>query len=139
MTTILLVGGERDLVTLMRWLLEGEGYAVVAAADGDVAVAEMRRRPEAAVALLLSARSQANGLAVLEAAQADPAVGRHGVVLMTAIPRHLPVRWRELVEALAVPVLAKPCAADLLLRTLGEVVAGFSPAAGRCGDGHDAE
>ena len=118
MTDALLVGGDRAFVKMMRIALEDEGYAVSEVATGDMAVSQLRHRTDAAIVLLLTTNPFANGLAVLEAAEAEMAVRCHALVLVTGEYSSLPAGWDELVEVLSIPVVAKPFRLDLLLQTL---------------------
>lgn len=118
MTAALLVGGDRDVAKMMRMVLEDEGYAIAKADTGDLAVTVLRQRAQPAVVVLLTTRPFANELAVLEAAEMDPAIGRHAFVLVTSESCPLPARWEELVEALSVPVVTMPFRLAVLLRTL---------------------
>jgi DNA-binding response OmpR family regulator len=123
MTAALLVGGDRAFVTMMRIALEDEGYAVSDVATGEMAVSQLRHRTDAAIVLLLTTNPYANGLAVLEAAEAEMAVRRHPLVLVTGEFNALPAGWDELVEVLSIPVVAKPFRLDLLLHTLRDACA----------------
>jgi CheY-like chemotaxis protein len=123
MTAALLVGGDRAFVQMMHIALEDEGYAVSEVATGDLAVPLLRHRSDTAIVLLLTTNPYTNGLAVLEAAEAEMAVRRHPLVLVTGEFSSLPAGWGELVEVLSVPVVAKPFRLDLLLRTLRDACA----------------
>jgi CheY-like chemotaxis protein len=123
MATVLVVGHEIDLVTLMRWMLEDEGYVVVHAADGEAALATLRTCPQALIVLLLTIRPHVHTVDILEAAVAEAAVKRHAFVLFTAASQFLPARWRKLVRVLAVPVIAKPSGVKQVLGTIADVAA----------------
>ncbi len=107
MANVLLVGHENDLATLVRWQLEEE-HAVICARDGDAALTILRTETAATIAILLTTRPHVNTGGILEAALRESALQRHAFVLITGLPKSLPARWRELVDALGIPVLAKP-------------------------------
>jgi CheY-like chemotaxis protein len=122
MRQVLIVGEVRSVRVLLRRVLEEEGYAVVEAPDGGVAREMLRRSPEPMVALLNTSVG-GDGVGMLRAAAAEPALGRHAFVLVTANAEGLSPLWRQLVGELAVAVVAKPFDLDTLLHTVDEAVA----------------
>jgi CheY-like chemotaxis protein len=123
MATVLAVGQELDLVTLMCWMLEDEGYVVIHAVDGEAALTTLRTCPQALIVLLLTIRPHVHTVDILEAAVAEAAVKRHAFVLFTAAAQFLPAQWRKLVRVLAVPVIAKPSGVKQVLGIIADVAA----------------
>jgi response regulator RpfG family c-di-GMP phosphodiesterase len=123
MATVLAVGHETNLITLMRWMLEDEGYVVVHAVNGGDALVTLRTCEEAMIVVLLTTRPHVHTLDILEGALREPAVQRHAFILLTAVSDFLPQQWRKVILALDVPVLAKPFGVKHLMATVAEVAA----------------
>ena len=123
MATVLAVGHETGLVTMVSWMLEEGGYDVVHAVDGETALATLRTCPQTMIVVLLTTRPHVHTVDILEAAVAEPAVKRHAFVLLTAASEFLPTQWQKLVHVLAVPVLAKPLGVKHLLGTVADAAA----------------
>ena len=86
---VLIADDDEDILALLAFRLEREGYEVLAARDGEEALALARgRRP--AVAVLDVAMPGLDGLAVARAIRADGLATR--VVLLTARAREEDVR-----------------------------------------------
>ena len=81
MKTILVVDDERNIVELVRLYLEKEGFAVVAASDGDQALVQYERTGPDLVVLDLML-PKLSGLAVLEALRREAC--RACVMILTA-------------------------------------------------------
>lgn len=80
---LLVVDDDPGIVDLVRQLLEGEPYQVVAAADGQEALeAIARQRPDVVLLDLLMPRL--DGFAVIEHLQQDPQYRRIPVIVLTA-------------------------------------------------------
>lgn len=111
MTTVLVVDDDRSIREALRILLEAEGYAVLEADDGVLALALLRATPEHLVVLLNMHMRHLNGLDVLREVAADPALPeRHAYVLMTAAGDGALDQPDEqaLLHQLGVPILRKP-------------------------------
>jgi CheY-like chemotaxis protein len=110
--TILVVDDEFSIVETLGEIVTLEGYAFLGAANGKEALAAAQlSRP--ALILLDYMMPLMDGLQVLAALRADPALASIPVVVMTAAPLGLPAhqrRWDEL--------LLKPFDAEQLLRAI---------------------
>jgi len=82
-TTVLVCDNEEILRNLVRASLDGEGYSLIEARDGDQVLAEARRsRPDLILLdMMMPGRS---GLDVLEELRGDPELRRIPVVMLTA-------------------------------------------------------
>jgi CheY-like chemotaxis protein len=129
MRQVLIVGEVRSLRVLLGHILEDEGYTVIEMADGHAARDVLRRSRDPMVALLNTSAS-GDGLGVLRAVTAEPALGRHAYVLVTANAECLSPLWRQLVAELAVPVVAKPFDLEVLLDVVGAAAARLAKASG---------
>lgn len=81
--TVLVCDNEEVLRSLVRASLEGNGYALVEARDGDEAL-ERARRVQPDLILLDMMMPGRSGLEVLEELRRDPALERIPVVMLTA-------------------------------------------------------
>ena len=82
-TTILVVDDQADIRAYVRRHLEGAGYRVVEAADGEDALAQVRRRlPDLVVSDVMMPRL--DGLGLCRALRADPETDFVPVLLLTA-------------------------------------------------------
>ena len=81
--SILIVEDEPNIVESLSFLLEREGYAVSAVADGDTALRILRQAPPGLLILdvMLPGR---NGFEVLKAIRADGSLSALPVVVLTA-------------------------------------------------------
>ena len=110
--TILIVDDEASILESLQEILEHEGYAVVVAANGKQALAEVERaRPSLVLTDLMM--PQLNGLQLLEALRARPELEGLPVVLMSAVHAP-PVRATQLWTAF----LGKPFEIDALLEVI---------------------
>jgi response regulator RpfG family c-di-GMP phosphodiesterase len=132
MANVLLVGHEIVLATLVRWQLEADGHAVIHAHDGDGALGILRTETTAMIVILLTTRPHVNTVGILEAALQEPAVQRHAFILVTGLPKCLPEQWRELIDALGIPLLAKPGGITEVRRIVAETAARLQFPAPRC-------
>ena len=109
--TILVVDDEPTLVETLAELLTWEGYRVVTASNGRLALASMRAaRPD--LVIMDYMMPVLDGLQTIEAMRADPSLESLKVILTTAAPRALPKTgpWDELI--------IKPHDVELLLDTV---------------------
>lgn len=130
MTTVWVVDDDKSIRDALRILLEAEGYAVLEADDGMLALTVLRTTPQHLVVLLNMHMRYLNGLDVLRVA-ADPVLGEwHVYVLMTAAGDGALDQpgIRALLSQLAVPVLGKPL-------EIHELVDAVAAAAARLLDG----
>lgn len=124
--TILVADDEPEVVDLVRMLLEWEGYAVVAAADGEETLAQARATmPDL---ILLDVRMpKMTGLDALGHLQADPALADIPVVMLSVVTAYPQVRTA--LEQGAVAYISKPFELREMARLVKRVLA--KDAAGR--------
>ena len=80
---ILVVDDEQDLVKLIKYHLEKDGYKVISAYNGEDALSLIRReRPELIVLDIML--PQIDGLEVCKIIKADPALAKTAVVMLSA-------------------------------------------------------
>jgi CheY-like chemotaxis protein len=126
MAHVLIAEDEGDLRQTLRTLLEGEGYTVGEAADGQQALDMIRSSPTALVVLMDVLMPMLNGIQVLEAVAADPALAaRDQYLLLTANDRPLLAAAGAVLAALGVTIVAKPFDIDDLLRAVAQAAAGL--------------
>lgn len=105
---VLLVDDVQDLRDAIRYLLEGEGYEVLEAADGLEALAILRASRYPLVVLLDMMMPLMRGDSVIETLVKERALpGKHAIVLLTASPSTVP---RDIYSQLAkydIPVVSK--------------------------------
>jgi CheY-like chemotaxis protein len=118
---VLVVDDDDDICACLRLLLEGEGYEVLWADDGAVALNILRSTDHRFVVLLDYLMPEVSGQDVLETAAADRQLSsRHAFILMTATHSTLPSRMRHLLATLTVPVIQKPFDIDVILQGVGK-------------------
>src|SRR5262245_60929782 len=81
--TLLVIEDDPDIVEVVRYNLEREGFRVLVASAGDAGLAEARRAPPDLVVLDLMLPGL-DGLAVCRALRADPATAALPVLMLTA-------------------------------------------------------
>ncbi len=81
--TVVVVDDERPILELLQEVLEGEGYAVVTAADGMTAL-ELVRTLRPALVLTDIMLPRMDGLTLCAQLQADPQTAHLPVLLMSA-------------------------------------------------------
>lgn len=80
---ILVVDDERDIVEIIREILEGEGYATVPAYDGQEALSVIGREPVHLVVLDIK-MPVIDGFGVIETLRAVPSLAKTPIVVLTA-------------------------------------------------------
>jgi CheY-like chemotaxis protein len=124
MTHVLVADDEDDLRQTLRTLLEGEGYTVSEAVDGQQTLDAIRASPTPMVVLLDVLMPVLNGIRVLEAVATDPAVAeRHAYLLLTADNRMLLDAAAAVLAQLGVAIVHKPFDIDALLADVAQAVA----------------
>jgi CheY-like chemotaxis protein len=114
--TILIVDDEYSIVETLGEVVSMEGYDFTGAANGREALVAVRALPPALV-LLDYMMPLMDGLQVLAALRADPALATIPVVIMTAAPLGIPAGqrlWDEL--------LLKPFDAGQLMRVVYDLI-----------------
>lgn len=83
MTRVLIADDDPDILELVRFKLEGAGFEVVTAVDGEAALAEARRQPPD-LAVLDVMMPKMSGIEVCRALREDAATAAVPVMLLTA-------------------------------------------------------
>jgi CheY-like chemotaxis protein len=116
---VIIVDDEPDMLTVLRALLEEEGYDVLAAPDGQRGLEVIRATPERCVVLVDMAMPGMDGAAVLRAVAADTRLAaHHAYALMTAGLKEGGEEVDETLALLDAPVILKPYDLDLLYETV---------------------
>ena len=117
MTTILIVDDEAAIVELLRLVLEDVGYRVLAAENGQDALAVIRReRPQLVLTDYMMPGLDGVGLA--QAIHADAALAGIPVVMMSAVRLPAPQ------DGLWVAELPKPWRMEQVISTIAELTGG---------------
>jgi phosphate regulon transcriptional regulator PhoB len=83
MKTILLIEDDRDIVELVRYNLEKEGYRVIAVGEGASGLAQLRKTPPDLLVLDLML-PKISGLEVCKEVRREPALNRLPILMLTA-------------------------------------------------------
>jgi two-component system, OmpR family, alkaline phosphatase synthesis response regulator PhoP len=83
MKTILLIEDDRDIVELVRYNLEKEGYRVTAVGDGTSGLAQLRKSPPDLLILDLML-PKISGLEVCKEVRREPSLNRLPILMLTA-------------------------------------------------------
>jgi two-component system, OmpR family, alkaline phosphatase synthesis response regulator PhoP len=118
---ILVADDDEDIVTLVRIRLEGAGYRVVTASNGERAL-DLARSERPSLAVLDAMMPQLDGYGVVRAVRADPELAGMRVLMLSARV-HADDIGRGL-DAGADEYLAKPFRAARLLEVVRELLAG---------------
>ena len=108
MTQVLLINDEPAIQRLEQVVLEDEGFEVIKAPNGLVALRRLSMSNVPLVVVMSTRVPYVGALGVLDAAEHEPALGRHAYVLVTALSDGLPASLRALVRRLDVQVVRKP-------------------------------
>ena len=115
--TLLLVEDEEDLRDLLAHAFEREGFAVIAASDGNEALAALSHTPTIPCLVLLDLLMPGmNGWDFFDAFRARPELARVPVVIHSSAPNQAPRGVNR--------VLQKPVALDRLLSVVREYCPG---------------
>jgi DNA-binding response OmpR family regulator len=82
-TRVLIAEDDRNIVELLSFILERDGYEVVAALDGEAAIDRLRSDPPDMMILDVML-PKLNGFEVLKLLKADPALRSLPVIILTA-------------------------------------------------------
>lgn len=115
-TTILIVDDDDCIRDSLAWLLEGEGFSTILAANGVEALAALARSPLPSLALIDLRMPVMNGIELIEALRADRRWSRLPIVVLSAASTIAPPA--------GVPILAKPISAERLLSAMHKHLAG---------------
>ena len=117
---ILIVEDHPTMREAMRLVLEGEGFQIEEAADGETALAAIHASPPDLLFLDLNIPGT-SGTGVLEAVRADPALADVRVIVVTAAGEE---GRAEALRLGADEYFTKPFSPTALLRTVEQVLAG---------------
>jgi CheY-like chemotaxis protein len=118
--TVLVADDEPEVVDLVRMMLEWEGYTILAAIDGEQAVARAQAdRPDL---ILLDVRMpKMSGLNVLNHLRADPTTADIPVIMLSVVTTYPDVR--SALDRGAVAYLPKPFELREMVRLVARVLA----------------
>lgn len=129
MVRVLIVDDDRAIRETLRLALEDEGYAVVEAPDGVVALDALHASPVPMVVLLDLRMPRLDGAEVLARVAADPVLStRHAYILVTANLHTAPITFSGLLNRLMVPVMPKPFDLDALMEVVAHSAYRLIPA-----------
>jgi CheY-like chemotaxis protein len=120
---ILVVDDDRSIRETLRVVLQDEGYDVLEAEDGQVALKILRASSEPLVVLLDLRMPVLDGTGVLSAVAADPHLStRHAILMITANRDSIQDKDRtaQLLQQLHVAVIPKPFDLDGLIDTVDQ-------------------
>lgn len=121
---VLIVDDDPTLRTLLLLILGEEGYKVAEAADGLAALEILRASPQRMVVLLDLRMPKMGGDGVLMTAEREnQGLAEHIYVLVTANSSMIDAPLHELLQRLAVPIIAKPFETDKLLAAVRDATA----------------
>ena len=116
---VLVVDDDEETRKAFRLALELDGYEVSEAANGQVALDNLRASPVPVVVVLDMVMSPIDGIEFLTAVQADAALAsRHCYMVVTALPLDRLALPDDLNDLLAVPPISKPFDLDELLHAV---------------------
>jgi two-component system response regulator MprA len=115
----LIVDDDRAIRSTLHDLLSDEGYPVAEAGDGLQALLILREDPHPLVVLLDAMMPRMNGMELLNAVEADPALSRQRVfLLITANPYVLAADFRAQLKRMGIPIVPKPFDTEQLLNMI---------------------
>ena len=128
---ILIVDDEPDIRTMLRDLLQLEGYTVSEAADGVFGIDYLRASSRALIVLLDYKMPRMNGEEVLQVVMADPQLAhRHAFIFVTAnLPSFSPALHQLLADA-AIAVVQKPFQVMAILDEIERAIVRLSASPG---------
>ncbi len=113
---ILIVDDESDIRSMLREVLEDEGYTVSEAVDGEDGLALLRASAHPLIVLLDYRMPRMNGAELLQAVLADPQLAsRHAFIFVTANLLVFSPELLQLLKDAAIPVIEKPFSIAALL------------------------
>lgn len=122
--TVLIVDDEPDIRDSFRELLEGEGYTVMVARNGNEALDIMRRSRRPLAVLLDLMMPEMRGDALIEALIREHRLpGKHAIILVTASPPTVPRSLMPVLQKLGIPIKNKALSPDQMVAALEEASA----------------
>lgn len=111
---VLVVDDDADTRTVMREVLEGEGWAVVEAEDGATALRLVRGSDVPLIVVLDYLLPDVTGVEIVAQLVADALAHPPAVILVTASVEARALRQHPLLLQLHIPILPKPFDIDVL-------------------------
>ena len=128
MCSILVVDDDKPTRDTLRFVLEDAGYTVEDASDGQSALAKLSAAPEPRVTLLDLLMPGMDGIEMLRAVVASPALARHRYIGMTAAVGSVMPEAEALLHQLHGGLLLKPFDMDPLLEAVAAACASIKAA-----------
>ncbi len=123
MSRILVVDDDPDFVEITRTVLEGNGYEVEAAADGEQALQAMRADPPDLVLLDVMMSTLLDGLNVSHVMNEDPVLSRVPIVMVSSITDSPSAGMFPTDEYIPIDAwISKPVQPDDLLTKIAQLV-----------------
>ncbi len=123
MSRILVVDDDPDFVEITRTVLEGNGYEVEAAADGEQALQAMRADPPDLVLLDVMMSTLLDGLNVSHVMNEDPVLGKVPIVMVSSITDSPSAGMFPTDEYIPIDAwISKPVQPDDLLTKIAQLV-----------------
>jgi CheY-like chemotaxis protein len=128
---ILVVDDDRSIRETLRVVLQDEGYSVLEAEDGQVALKILQASSQPMVVLLDLRMPVLDGAGVLSHVAAHPRLaGLHAFLLITANRDSIADKTAQLLQQLQVPIIPKPFDLDALIEIVEQTMcrlAGSTP------------
>jgi CheY-like chemotaxis protein len=123
MSRILVVDDDPDFVEITRTVLEGNGYEVEAAADGEQALQAMRADPPDLVLLDVMMSTLLDGLNVSHVMNEDPVLSKVPIVMVSSITDSPSAGMFPTDEYIPIDAwISKPVQPDDLLNKIAQLV-----------------
>jgi len=123
MATILIVDDDPDFCEITRTVLEGAGYQVRTAANGDQALASMREQAPDLVILDVMMSSVLDGLDLSDRMQADARLKKIPIIMVSSIASSQYAGMFPTDAYVAIDAwISKPVAPTILLARVGELL-----------------
>lgn len=123
MSRILVVDDDPDFVEITRTVLEGNGYEVEAAADGEQALQAMRADPPDLVLLDVMMSTLLDGLNVSHVMNEDPVLSKVPIVMVSSITDSPSAGMFPTDEYIPIDAwISKPVQPDDLLTKIAQLV-----------------
>ena len=126
--SVLVVDDDQDTREALRLTLEGEGYVVSEASDGEEALEAIGVSRSPLVVVLDLDLPGRDGMEILQAVTDDVALAvRHAFILLTAVAHQRYQAAEATCAALDVPILQKPFELDALLDAVTQAAERLPP------------
>ena len=120
---ILVVDDDRSIRETLRVVLQDEGYSVLEAEDGQVALNVLQASSQPMVVLLDLRMPVLDGTGVLSYVAANPRLANlHAILLITANRDSIADKTAQLLQQLQVPIIPKPFDLDALIEIVEQTM-----------------